>query len=437
MSRPLLLFFLLLCSVGSHAQSPLYFPPLTGTSWATTSPASLGWCPDKIDSLYNFLQEKNTKAFIVLKDGRIVLERYYGTFTQDSLHMWASAGKTLAAFAVGIAQKEGLLNINSPASTYLGAGWTTEPPAKESLITVRHQLTMTTGLNDGVTNLDCTDPACLTYLADAGTRWSYHNAPYTLTHRVVDSAAGPQSWQQFHNTRIAQKTGIAGIWFSSNGYNDVFFSKPRAAARFGLLMLAKGIWNGDTVLGDTAYLGQMTQPSQTLNRGYGYLTWLNGQTTHMLPGTQIVYNGPLVPSAPADLYAALGKDDQKIHVVPSQNLVVVRMGADAGYSQLAPSAFDNELWVKLNAAMCNTADVAPIAHEYVGPWKIFPQPASAALHITDVAHDVRVLRVYDLTGRELQHAVVKEGHATLQVELLPAGHYLVSDGLRGQLFVKQ
>lgn len=432
----LILFFLLLTSA-ARAQTSLYFPPLAGSTWATTSPASLGWCPDKIDSLYGFLQAKNTKAFIVLKDGRIVLERYFGTFTQDSLHMWASAGKTLAAFAVGIAQEEGLLNINNPVSTYLGTGWTSCPPAKEALITVRHQLTMSTGLNDGVSNLDCTDPACLTYLADAGTRWSYHNAPYTLTHRVVDSAAGAQTWQQFHNMRIALKTGIVGAWITSNGYNDVFFSKPRAAARFGLLMLAKGMWNGDTVLGDTAYLGQMVRPSQTMNRAYGYLTWLNSQTTYMIPGAQITFNGPLIPAAPADLYAALGKDDQKIHVVPSQNLVVVRMGNDAGYSQAAPSAFDNEMWVKLNAAMCSTTKVSNAVSEQKGDWKIFPQPATTALNVSGLSADVKALFVHDLSGRCLLRASVAGSTTTLSIESLPAGNYVISDGTRGQLFSKQ
>jgi hypothetical protein len=55
----------------------------------------------------------------------------------------------------------------------------------------------------------------------------------------------------------------------------------------------------------------------------------------------------LFPNAPADLYAALGKNDQKLYVVPSQKLVVVRMGESAGNVQLAASSFDNELWGKL------------------------------------------------------------------------------------------
>ncbi|RYD52097.1 MAG: class A beta-lactamase-related serine hydrolase [Sphingobacteriales bacterium] len=143
-----------------------------------------------MDSLYTFLSDKHTKAFIVLKDGRIVLEKYFGTFTADSIHMWASAGKTLTAFVAGIAQQEGLININNPSSDCLKTGWTSYPPAREALITVCHQLTMTTGIDDRVPDLDCPLPSCLTYRADAGTRWSYHNALYTWVQHVVDSAAG-------------------------------------------------------------------------------------------------------------------------------------------------------------------------------------------------------------------------------------------------------
>lgn len=70
----------------------IYFPPLTGNTWDTLSPRSQGWCTDQLPALYNYLGATNTKAFIVLKNGRIVLERYFGTFTADSTWYWASAG---------------------------------------------------------------------------------------------------------------------------------------------------------------------------------------------------------------------------------------------------------------------------------------------------------------------------------------------------------
>ncbi len=67
----------------------------------------------------------------------------------------------------------------------------------------------------------------------------------------------------------------------------------------------------------------------------------------MVPTLQTVFPTSLIPNAPQDLYAALGKDDQKIYVVPSRKIVVIRMGNSAGGFSLALSGFDNELWGKL------------------------------------------------------------------------------------------
>ncbi len=89
----------------------MYFPPTSGTEWQTTTAASLGWNEALIPDLYTYLQSKGTKGFIVLKNGKIVIEKYFGTFTADSNWYWASAGKTATAFLVGIAQQEGIINI--------------------------------------------------------------------------------------------------------------------------------------------------------------------------------------------------------------------------------------------------------------------------------------------------------------------------------------
>ena len=334
------------------AAQTLYFPPIAGTTWETTDPASLGWCPDRIDSLYAYLDQHNTKAFIVLKDGKIVLEHYVGTFTQDSLWYWASAGKTLTSTIVGIAQEEGFLDINSPTSTYLGTGWTSETPAQEAQITVRNQLTMTSGMNDAGSDPYCTDPSCLTYIADAGTRWAYHNAPYTLLDQVVAQATG-QTFSQYFNTKLRNPIGMNGLWVQVDE-NNLYFSTARSMARFGLLALNRMVWAGDTILHDTAYFHAATTPSQSLNPSYGYLWWLNGQSTYMLPQTQFIFQGPLMPDAPLDAYNALGKNDQLINVCPSRGIVLVRMGNAAEESLLVSTYFNNIIWQYMNALECNT-----------------------------------------------------------------------------------
>lgn len=325
--------------------TPLYFPPAGSTSWETYDPASIGWNSANIPSLYNFLESKGTKAFIVLKHGRIVMERYFGTFTRDSVWYWASAGKTATAVLVGIAQQEGLLNINNRSNQYLGNGWTSLPLAQENQITVRHQLTMTTGLDDAVPDSDCTLPSCLQFRAAPGTRWAYHNAPYTLLEKVVANASG-RTYNQFYQQKLATPTGMGGLWIAA-GSNNILYSNARTMARFGLLLLNKGSWASTPVLSDTAYFRAMTNSSQNLNLSYGYLTWLNGKSSHMVPILRNVFNTALTPPAPADMFAGLGKNDQKVYVVPSQKLVVIRMGESAGAIQLASSSFDTELWTNL------------------------------------------------------------------------------------------
>ena len=86
----------------------LYFPPAGSAEWQTTTPASLGWNTNELNNLYSYLDSEHTKAFIILKDGKMVVEKYFGTFTADSLWYWASAGKTLTAFLTGIAQQDGI-----------------------------------------------------------------------------------------------------------------------------------------------------------------------------------------------------------------------------------------------------------------------------------------------------------------------------------------
>jgi CubicO group peptidase (beta-lactamase class C family) len=351
MQKLIYFFTLLLWASNSFAQTPtnnLYFPPKTGNTWATTPIQDLGFCAERIDSLYTFLATNNTKSFVLLKDGKIVLEKYFGSYTVDSLHYWASAGKSLTAFLVGQAQDENLLATTDKSSLHLGNAWTSLPLDQEDKITLWHQLSMTTGLDDNVPNSDCITPNCLIFKAEPGTRWAYHNAPYRLLLDVVANASGV-SIQQFTKTRLLDKIGMKGFWF-----NYVQYGRARDMARFGLLMLAKGVWNGDTILHDTAYYNAMIQPSQTLNKSYGQLWWLNGQASYMIPTVQFVLPGKLCPNAPDDMYAALGKDDQKIHVVPSKGWVVIRQGDSANSSSPVPIEFDNKLWAQLNALDCTS-----------------------------------------------------------------------------------
>ncbi len=391
--------FLLLFFLGKTNAQSLYFPPLTGNSWETLSPDSLGYCEENIQALYDLLETYNTKAFLLLKDGRIVLEKYFGTFTQDSAWYWASAGKSMTAALVGIAQQEGLLNINDPTSDYLGTGWTSAPPDKEALITIRNQLNMTSGLDDGTGDAFCTLDTCLVYKADAGTRWAYHNGPYTLLDQVLQAATG-QNFNLFFNQRMTQKTGISGLWVYAN-YNNVLFSKPRSMARYGLLVQNGGTWNTTPVLTDPAFFQQMITSSQALNESYGYLWWLNGQPSYKLPGLQINIPGPLFPAAPADMVSALGKNGQYLNVVPSTGMVVVRMGNAPDNGSPVPVEFNNDIWVKINELACGASGVFD-KKEVVGKLAFYPNPSGDFIRLEGpVAGTDFTVEVFDGLGRKV------------------------------------
>ena len=365
MKAHLLILLVILFSACSHGNNnsdeeiidelELYFPSLSTSDWETKSVESLNWDESKLESLYDFLQESDTRAFLVLKDGKIVIEKYWGNtilntgaFDQNSNWYWASAGKTLTSFLVGIAEQEGLLRINDKTSAYLGENWSDLSLEKENLILIKHQLTMTTGLDYTVSTPDCTDKDCLKYKEDAGSQWFYHNAPYTLLEHVVSSAAGV-TYNAFTDETIEAEIGMNGTWRAS-GDNNVYWSTARDAARFGLLLLNKGAWEDKPAMLDEDYLNAMIHSSQNLNPSYGYLTWLNGKSSIVLPGLAASFNVPLSEDAPEDLFAAMGKNGQFIDVVPSKGIVVIRMG-DAPDNSLVPSVFHNDMWTKLNAVI--------------------------------------------------------------------------------------
>nr|WP_294933817.1 serine hydrolase [uncultured Flavobacterium sp.] len=336
------------CSSDSSTDSApttetMYFPPLTGTLWETKNMADLGWNQTAATALTEYLNEKHTKGFMILVNGRIVMENYFNGHTASDNWYWASAGKTLTATMTGIAQEEGDLNINNKVSDYIGTGWTSATLAKENLITCKHLLSMSSGLNDALG--DDVSPANLQYTADAGTRWAYHNV-YVKLQDVVASATS-QTWSVYFNSKLRDRIGMNGAWIQSN-HNSVYWSTTRSMARFGLLALNKGNWNGTQII-NTVYFNEATTTSQNINLAYGYLWWLNGKTSYHLPQSQLQLPGSLIPSGPNDMFMALGKNDQKIYVIPSKKMVVIRMGDAADSENAALSDFDEVLWQKIKA----------------------------------------------------------------------------------------
>jgi len=396
----------------------LYFPPLVGDTWETISMEELGWCPENLPALNTYLDDKNSRAFIVLKDGKIVIEEYYNGADASSLWYWASAGKTLTATMVGIAQQEGDLSLTDQTSTYLGDGWTSLTPEQEGAITIWNQLTMTSGLDDGLVDPFCTDPECLVYLAEPGDRWAYHNGPYTLLDGVIEGATG-STLNAYCNNKIETQTGMNGLFIPVD-YNNVYYSIARDMARFGLLILNEGNWDGTSVISDATYYNEMVNPSQDLNKSYGYLWWLNGQESYMLPGSEVIFPGSCVPNAPPDMFAALGKNGQLINVVPSQNLVLIRMGDNpGGLDGLVSNIFNNVIWDYLNQIMCETSSTATI--EAPISVKMYPNPTSELLVVENIEYTS--FTIYNQLGQRVIDGNLNQGMNQINTSDLGHGIY--------------
>jgi len=319
--------------------------PTSANAWSTIAPAALGWDTVALASALEWAGTQQSTAVIIAWRGRIVAERYWRGWTADKDSIIASAGKSVLATVVGRLQTEGRLTLDAPVSQYLGAGWS-RSPSTEPRITVRHLLQMTSGLNDS-----------LETVASPGGRFYYNNPAYYQLFEVVTRVTG-QDINTATRTRLFSPIGMASTWRFNVDTGEPGFilsCTARDMVRFGLLVLSRGRWSGTPVV-DSSWVAQMWRQGPPDNGAYGLLWWLNGSDGVRLPGPYLLPTQPgmLVPSAPRDLVAALGKGDKKIYVVPSLDLVVVRHGAEAdvaGGNPLAVSAFDEQFWQRLRVAI--------------------------------------------------------------------------------------
>jgi CubicO group peptidase (beta-lactamase class C family) len=320
----------------------LYFPPAEGV-WEQIDPAQAGWDTAKLKQALDYAGRHKSSAVVILAGGKLIAEKYWKPAAPEKrangspnpyyylrvghnsqghvVEDVASVQKSVTAMLVGIAQAKGLLKLSDLVQQHLGSGWSDAPAAAEAKITIRHLISMTSGLTTQ-----------LKYEAPAGSRWKYNTTAYAHARNCVVKAAkmsenkltdqwltGPLGMKdsRWVPRPLAGKTGSI-----TNQYG--FATTARDLARFGLLMLANGEWDGETVLEDKEFIKAATKPSQNLNKSYGYLWWLS-------PGK--------------GMYYAKGRLVRRLYVIPGQNLVIVRLGDQPNME------FDGEFLRLLRAAM--------------------------------------------------------------------------------------
>ncbi|QIB67196.1 serine hydrolase domain-containing protein [Kineobactrum salinum] len=321
-----------------------------GSAWAVGGD---DWNSAALQSALDYARGQSTSAVVIVHRGEIIAQRYWAVTERAEsryplflggqsaagapIEDVASLQKSVVSLLAGIALDQGLLELETPVSAYLGAGWS-RAGEHEAAITVRHLLSMTSGLTPG-----------LEHEASAGTLWRYNTRAYsqlpsvlekvtdqdiaTLTARWLTEPLGLEdtAWRERPWVTASVDANPLGLYTSASDL-----------ARIGELILARGVWDGCSLVSED-YLDAATSPSQSLNPAYGFLWWLNGYALQPPPGE--AGQDVLAAAAPEDLVAAQGALGRKLYIVPSLDLVVVRLG-DA-----AADNFNEHFWSLLMAAL--------------------------------------------------------------------------------------
>ena len=299
----------------------------------------MAWDQVALDDLAAYCHSQRTTGLLVVDNRKTVLERnwpvpagselferryVHGTAHDGALREdVASQQKSLVALLAAMAVDRGRLDLERPVSRYIGGGWSRAESSQEEAIVVRHLLEMCSGLDDA-----------LRFQAPAGTHHYYNTPAYAQMLPVLEAAAD----QPIDVLTHAWLTGPADMadtaWRRRSDELTTFLGNPRGLvttprdlARLGQIVLDGGVAADGARLVSPEGLSAVFQRT-ALHPAYGRLWWLNGGAHWIVPnrgqGT-----GSLVATAPADAVFALGSENRVLMVVPSQRLILVRLGQQA------------------------------------------------------------------------------------------------------------
>lgn len=297
--------------------------------------------PDALDAARAFADQTESVSLLVWHRGALRYEHYGQGFGRATTTDSASTHKTVVALLVGAAIADGFIrSVDQPAADFLPE-WTDRA---RKAIRIRDLLQMTSGL-ELVTGLNpfarssirltlTTDIAPIVFglpsVTPAGTDFQYANANPELLGIIIERAVG-KPYAQYLSERLWSRLGAAPAQVQLDHPGGVartfccLVADARSWLRIGRLILDKGRVGDDQVI-PAQWIEAMTTPSPR-NPNYGYLTWLGSP-----PGTERKYNDATVkafhsePFAAPDVIFLDGFGGQRVYVVPSRDLIVVRMG---------------------------------------------------------------------------------------------------------------
>lgn len=290
-----------------------------------------------------------TEGLIIIKNGAIIYERYGRGFDETKRHLSWSVAKSFSSALVGIAVKQGALELEDSICDYLpeyqgtpqcaitvkdtitfatALGWQEEYEDQSYQVSSVISMLFGSGHKDQLKHI-------LTHklVAEPGKRWSYSTGDAELASAVAKRALTQGHGKDSFWTLLFDKIGMPRTTFEDDAKGtplggSMVWATPRDFAKFGFLFLNDGCWNGERILPE-GWVASSTTPSEAFvasapedeKTPSGYSWWLNRPVPSQ--------NKPSPwPDVPQDTYAALGHWGQRIIVVPSEDVIIVRTGDD-------------------------------------------------------------------------------------------------------------
>ena len=283
--------------------------------WPTADPANHGVDPGRLEDVAAYLASIDSNCMAVIKDGYLVDSRYWNGTTPDSTQNVYSATKSVTSTLVGIAQDEGLLDIDQPASTYLHE-WRGTPSEGVTIRNLLRGTRVATGIptQTSRSSLVATDKTAFALGLDQqhppGDTWHYSNAAVQTLEPILERATG-RSVEDYAQAKLFGPIGMRATFTKDPAGNDNVYSDLQAGcldmAKFGYLALNRGNWNGQQVVSQAWFDEATSKASQKLDTEYGLLWWRNTNGRHILVNDDVVDDGAYVwPAAPPDTFFAFG-----------------------------------------------------------------------------------------------------------------------------------
>ena len=285
-------------------------------------------------------ERTNTTALVIVDNGRIIRERYADGFGIATPQRTWSVAKSIAATIVGAAVQRDEVDVTAPAAI---SNWRHDGDPRRA-ITLDHLLHMSSGLTsdsagirtDGIyfggVAVDEQAPGC-PLIAAPGSTFRYANNDTLLATLAIAPTFAAHPPRAFFDSVNMHSTIAETDWRGNYILSSQVWATARDLARFGMLYLNDGVWNGTRILPENwrTYVSTPSGPQPPGDFGYGASFWLMNRSE----------------GVPTDTIAAFGNRGQYVVIVPSRNIVIVRRGEDPHGARFDIAGFTRDVLAAL------------------------------------------------------------------------------------------